>query len=81
MYYVYILKSRKNNKKYIGYTGRDIALRLKEHNAGCNEWTRLNRPFDLIYYEEYGDESFARKREKFLKSGHGRIFLKSKLST
>jgi putative endonuclease len=81
MYYIYVLKSRKNNKKYIGFTSRNVLLRLREHNTGCNAWTRFNRPFDLIYHEEYHDEFFARKREKFLKSGHGREFLKRKFGT
>ena len=79
MYCVYVLQSKKNNKKYIGLTSKDVSIRLKEHNHGTNQWTRNNGPFDLIYHEQYLDEAFARKREKFFKSGLGREFLKKKL--
>ena len=79
MFYVYVLQSEKNNKKYIGLTSKDVFVRLNEHNHGTNQWTRNNRPFNLIYCEQYADEAFARKREKFLKSGNGREVLKKKL--
>lgn len=76
MYYVYILKSLKNNRKYTGFTSKDPKIRLEEHNSGSNSFTRKNGPFKLFYFEEYRDEVFARKRERFLKSGRGREFLK-----
>jgi len=75
LYYVYVLKSLKNNKRYIGYTSKDIFKRLKEHNRGCNKWTRQNRPFILLYSEEFDNKKEAIKRELFLKSGQGRKFL------
>jgi putative endonuclease len=43
--------------------------------------TRARRPFKLFYYEEHQDKTKARKREIFLKSGQGRLFLKRKLKT
>ncbi len=76
MYYVYVLKSLRNGKQYIGFSSRDPLLRLQEHNGGKNEFTRNNGPFKLVYVEKYEDEVFARKREKYFKSGHGRCFLK-----
>ena len=79
MFCIYVLKSQKNNKKYVGLTTKNVFLRLQEHNHGTNQWTRNNRPFSLVYYEEYTDESFAKKREKFFKSGNGREVLKKKL--
>ena len=75
MYFVYTLKSLKNNKRYTGYTSKEIFERLKEHNTGCNKWTRENGPFQLVYFEEYLSKPEAIKREKFLKSGQGRQFL------
>ncbi len=75
LYYVYVLKSFKNNKRYIGYTGKTTFLRLREHNSGCNKWTKQNGPFTLIYSEKYNTKFEAIKREKFLKSGQGRKFL------
>jgi len=68
MYYIYVLQSKKNNKRYVGFTARDVFIRLKEHNFASNQWTRENRPFELIFSEEYNDEAFARKRERFLKT-------------
>jgi putative endonuclease len=69
---VYILRSKKNNKRYIGYTARDIQKRLSEHNRGYNKWTRQNGPFELVYVDECLDIKESRKLEKFLKSGQGR---------
>ncbi len=69
---VYVLRSEKNNKRYIGYTGKDVGDRLHEHLTGTNQWTRQNGPFKLIYTEEYSDKNSAIKRERFLKSGQGR---------
>ena len=75
MYFVYTLKSLRNNKRYTGYTGKELFERLKEHNNGCNKWTRENGPFQLVYFEEYQSKTEAIKREKFLKSGQGRKLL------
>ena len=77
MYLVYVLKSLKNNKGYIGYTSKQLFKRLNEHNTGSNKWTRENGPFTIIYFEEYQTKTEAIKREKFLKSGQGRKFLDS----
>ena len=81
MYHVYVLKSKKNAKRYVGYTGKTVEERLKEHNAGTNQFTRQNGPFELLYSEDYEDKAFASKRERFLKSGHGRSFLNRRLSS
>ena len=76
MYCVYILKSRKNGRKYVGLTGRKVEERLAEHNAGRSPFTKQNTPFDLVYFEEHTEKSFALKRERFFKTGHGRECLK-----
>ena len=75
MFYVYVLKSLRNNKRYIGYTSKDVTIRLKEHNTGWNKFTSLNSPFTLIYSEILTEKTLAIRREKFLKSGQGRKFL------
>jgi putative endonuclease len=69
---VYFILSNKNNKCYVGSTEKDPKLRLDEHNAGSNSWTKLNRPFSLVYYETYACNEDARRRELFYKSGIGR---------
>ena len=79
MFYVYVLRSLKNNKQYTGFTSKKPLARLEEHNIGSNVFTRQNGPFELIHAEEHKDKSFARKRERFLKTGHGRSFLKKRL--
>lgn len=80
MYCVYVLKSKKNLKQYIGFTSKSPRERLKEHNNGSNKFTRQNGPFELIHFEMYNDKVFASKRERFLKSGRGRSFLRIKLN-
>ncbi len=74
MYWVYALKSKKDNRLYIGLS-LDVDRRLKEHNAGYCRSTKSRRPFVLIYKEECFSLEVARQREKFLKSGTGREFL------
>lgn len=68
MFYVYILKSRKDNKIYIGYTN-DLRRRKSEHDAGESQSTKGRRPLDLIYYEAYLSKEDAMKREVMLKKG------------
>lgn len=80
MHYVYVLQSQKSNKYYVGYTSRSVTERLNEHNSGKNHFALRNKPFTLVYFEEYVDKNFAMKREKFFKSGHGRKVLKNKLN-
>ena len=76
MFTVYILKSLKDNKRYIGFTN-DLRRRLFEHNNGLVISTINRKPFELIYTEEFELKEQAMAREKFFKSGKGREFLKS----
>jgi len=66
MYYVYLLKSKKDNKLYIGLTN-DLKKRLIEHNQGLNKSTKYRRPLVLIYYEAYSSLEDAQIRERKLK--------------
>lgn len=75
MFYIYILKSLKNHKRYIGHTSKRVFERLRKHNSGSNKWTRVNGPFVVIYSEEYTTKSEVVKRELFLKSDQGRKWL------
>lgn len=76
---VYVLRSLRNNKRYIGYTSKTVLERLKEHNSGSSQWTRQNGPFELVYSEKFSNKVDAIKRENFLKSGQGRKYLDSLL--
>jgi putative endonuclease len=75
MFTVYAVKSLNKNYIYVGLTN-DIERRLNEHNSGNNKTTKPYRPFVLIYSEELNTRIEARKREKYLKSGIGKEFLK-----
>jgi len=64
--WVYILKSSKDNKLYIGST-TDLKKRIFEHQSGKVFATKYRLPVALLYYEAYMEEWKARKREKQLK--------------
>jgi len=77
-YYTYILKSKKDNKLYTGFTN-DLRKRLLQHNTGKSLYTKGRGPFEIIYYEACLLEEKARSRELFLKSGMGKRYLKNRL--
>ena len=79
MYFVYVLRSRKNSRLYTGFT-TDLNKRLAEHNAGHTKSVRYVRPLDLLYYESYASRLDAYRRERYLKSGVGREELKGILA-
>jgi putative endonuclease len=76
MYKVYAIKSNNRNYIYVGLTN-NFEERLKRHNTGANKTTSPYAPFSLIYVEDCQDRISARLREKYLKSGIGKEFLKS----
>ena len=75
MYWVYILKSLKDSKRYIGFTN-DLTRRINEHNSGLVKSTKNRKPLILIHTEEYSTKEEAAERERFYKSGKGRELLK-----
>lgn len=79
MFSVYLLESINSGKWYIGYTPTNIFIRLAKHNAGEVVSTKPYLPWKIIYYEVYLDRRDATGREKFLKSGAGRSFLRKQL--
>ena len=76
--YVYILESQKDNGWYTGYTS-DLKKRLSEHQNGYTHSTKYRRPWKLIYYEACLSEADAIAREKYLKSGMGKRYLRNRL--
>ncbi len=76
--YTYVLKSKKDNQHYIGYT-KDLRKRLIQHNKGQTTATKNRGPFIVIYYEACLSEEKARSRELYLKSGMGQRYLKNRL--
>ena len=80
MYYTYVLQSMKDMDFYTGYT-KNLKLRFDEHKKGRVESTKHRRPLKLIYYEACLDKNDASKRERYLKSFHGKMFLKGRLKS
>jgi putative endonuclease len=78
MHYVYVITSLDRNYTYIGTTDNP-QRRIEQHNKGYNRTTKPYKPFRVLLIEEYPDRSSSRKREKYLKSGVGREFLKKHL--
>lgn len=78
MSYVYILKSLKYPKLYVGST-TDLSRRLSEHNSGLSIYTKLYKPWGIIYTEKFLDIKDARKREKYFKNCAGRKFIKKNI--
>ena len=73
---VYAILSEINGEIYVGIS-QDADKRLTEHNAGKNRYTKGLKPWKNLYRELQPDWESARKREKYLKSGVGKEFLKS----
>ncbi|MEK7558241.1 MAG: GIY-YIG nuclease family protein [Patescibacteria group bacterium] len=73
--YVYILKSEKVAKTYVGSTS-DLDRRVYEHNSGLSTFTKRYMPWKLVYSEECENIALAREREHYFKSTAGRRFLR-----
>lgn len=79
MWYVYVLRSKKNQKMYTGVTS-DLKKRFRDHNSkNGSKYTSKNAPFELIFYEAFLNKKNAYIDEVFFKSGYGREVLKGKL--
>jgi len=81
MYYVYVLKSQKTGKLYIGLTS-NLKNRFLEHNSGTEKSTKYGVPWTLVYYEAFLSKLDASKREKQIrsfKSAYG--FLKKRIKS
>jgi len=80
MFYVYVIKSKKDGNLYIGYSN-DLRRRLIEHNSGESASTKDRAPFELIYYESYKSKKDAIIRELKLKKFKNSYFqLKRRIS-
>jgi putative endonuclease len=79
MYFVYVLRNKDDGSWYIGYT-EDINRRIREHNEGRGgTTTRKKKSWELMYFEGYRNKKDALGREKFLKGGSGRTYLKKQM--
>jgi len=78
MFTVYVLRSKSTGKLYIGQSN-SMERRLLEHQQGTARYTRGRGPWELMFTESYGNRAEAMRRERFLKSGQGREWLKGNL--
>ncbi len=79
-FYTYVLLSKKDKKFYVGYS-RYLKGRFEEHSRGKVNSTRDRRPLDLVYYEACRDKRDAQHREVYLKTYHGKMFLRRRLKS
>ena len=80
MFYTYVLISIKDGSFYTGYT-KDLKLRFEQHKKGLVESTKERRPLELVYYEACLNQQDATHREKYLKTYHGKMFIKRRLKS
>jgi len=79
LFHVYVLHSTRLNKIYIGFTS-DLKARLKSHNELATKgWTIKFRPWMLVHCESFALKADALKRERELKTGKGRLFIRKEI--
>ena len=78
MYYVYVLRSKKDGQFYVGYTA-DLKKRLELHNRGKIESTKYRKPFELVYYEASLNKEDALHRERYLKTTYGKRYIRNRI--
>ncbi|OGH69327.1 MAG: endonuclease [Candidatus Magasanikbacteria bacterium RIFCSPHIGHO2_01_FULL_47_8] len=74
-YYTYAISSLAHNYIYVGISDNPTR-RIAQHNKGYERTTKPYAPFKELLIEEFQTRAQAREREKYLKSGVGKEFLK-----
>ena len=80
MYYIYVLQSEKDGNLYTGFS-KNLKQRFDLHIKGRVASTKNRRPLKLIYFEGCIEKDDAIKREKYLKTHYGRMFLRKRLKS
>lgn len=76
---VYALECE-NDSIYIGHT-QDLERRFREHASGNGaDWTKRHEPRRIAYWEQQPSQAAAVAREKKLKTGSGREWLKAEIA-
>ncbi len=79
VFFVYAIRCD-NDSIYIGQT-QDLQKRWKEHLAGqAADWTNQHKPVLIVHYEEYASGQEAVAREKWLKTGFGRKWIRREIA-
>ncbi|PYI93893.1 MAG: endonuclease [Verrucomicrobia bacterium] len=71
MFYVYVLKSGKTGRRYVG-SCEDMNDRLGRHNRGESKATKHGVPWILVHTEQFETRSEALLKERYYKTGRGR---------
>ncbi len=77
-WFTYLLESKRDKRWYTG-CANDLRKRFKQHNDGSVPSTKGRGPFIIIYYEACFNKNDAFARERYLKSGMGKRYLKNRL--
>ena len=75
MFYVYVIKSILKNYRYVGLC-KDWKKRIERHQNGWERTTKPYTPFKVLLIERFTTRLQAREREKYLKSGVGKEWIK-----
>jgi len=78
IWHTYLIQSKKDSHWYTGCAS-DLRKRFREHNEGMASSTKGRGPFALIYYETCLNKNDAFARERYLKSGMGKRYLRNRL--
>ena len=79
MHYTYLLLSKRDKRYYTG-CANNLRKRVLAHNAGRVRSTAARASLELIYYEACLHRDDALRRERFLKTGKGKRFLRNRLA-
>ena len=77
-YYTYVLQSQQTEQWYTGATA-DLRSRFAQHQEGLVRSTQHDASFRLVYYEACRSREAAFRRERYLKSGMGKRYLRGRL--
>ncbi|HVT01553.1 MAG TPA: GIY-YIG nuclease family protein [Patescibacteria group bacterium] len=77
-FYVYVIRSINKDFIYVGFT-HNLKKRFIEHNNKEEISTKHYAPFELIFYEAYGNEKDAKRREEYFKTTKGKVTLRQML--
>lgn len=76
MFFCYILYSKTLDQYYIGHTGEPLEERLRKHLTNHKGFTARTKDWIIVYYECFGEKSFAYQRELQIKSWKSKIKIK-----
>jgi putative endonuclease len=78
-FYLYILKSKKTDKFYIGHTN-DLERRITEHNSGQTKSTKSGIPWEIVFKREFNSNTEANQAELKLKKMKSRKYIENFIS-